>query len=182
MSDLFTAATHDAGGRSKPAWPADSTVTAAFSTCGCYRYNLIETWSFDPVVMWLMMNPSVAGIEHSDPTLIRTGRFSRAWGYGGQLIGNMHAYRATDSKRLLTVADPIGAENDEHILRMARRAAMVVLAYGQPPKPLRPRAQKVITMLRDAGVRLTYLRLAKDGTPWHPLYLPGDTMPQDYHA
>ena len=131
--------------------------------------------------MWLMMNPSVAGVEHADPTLIKTGTFSRSWGYGGQLITNVHAYRATDSKRLLSVADPVGAENDAAILAMARRAEIVVLAFGQPPKPLRPRAALVVAMLRTAGARLTYLRLSKDGTPYHPLYLPGSLTPLDFN-
>lgn len=128
-----------------------------------------------------MMNPSVAGIEHADPTLIRTGNFSRSWGYGGQIITNVHAARATDSKRLLTFPDPVGAENDAAILAMAKRAEIVVLAFGQPPRPLRPRAAKVIAMLKTLGARLTYLRLSQDGTPQHPLYLPASLTPQDFN-
>ena len=185
MIDLFQAAepTHDPGGRSKPRWPAGSIVRARFSDCGCYRWELEEIWDDTPcpLAMWLMMNPSVAGVEHADPTLIKTGTFSRSWGYGGQLITNVHAYRATDSKRLLNVADPVGAENNAAILAMARRAEIVVLAYGQPPKPLRPRAALVVAMLRTAGARLTYLRLSKDGTPYHPLYLPGSLTPLDFN-
>src|ERR1700678_2842011 len=105
--------THDPGGRSKPAWPSDSTVSAVFGgTDNCYRYELFEQWDISkPTVMWLMMNPSVAGIEHSDPTLRRTGTYTRLWGYGSQLVGNIHAYRATDSKRLLEVNDPLGIDN-----------------------------------------------------------------------
>jgi hypothetical protein len=171
---------HDPGGRSKPKWPADSCIGAVFSDCNRYRFELDEVWGTRPLVMWLMMNPSVAGIEHSDPTLIKTGRFSRAWGYGGQLVGNVHAYRATDNRRLLEVEDPVGPENDATLLDMARRSDIVVLAYGLPPKPLRPRAAQVVGMLRLAGARLTYLRLSKDGTPAHPLYLPGNLTPQAY--
>jgi len=93
----------------------------------------------------------------------------------------MHAARATDSKRLLSMADPVGSENDAAILAMARRSEIVVLAFGQPPQPLRQRAAKVIAMLRTAGARLTFLRLSKDGTPQHPLYLPGSLTPQDFN-
>lgn len=179
--DLLGETLHDPGGRSKPKWPAGSVIKARFGgPADCYRYELSETWAPGPCVMWLMMNPSVASIAHADPTLIRTGRFARSWGYGGQLIGNMHAYRITDSRLLAGIADPVGPENDAAILSMAERAAIVVLAYGLPPKPLRPRAAVVVEMLRSAGARLTYLRLSQDGTPTHPLYLPADIKPLDY--
>ena len=132
------------------------------------------------MVMFQLMNPSVAGIEHSDPTLIRTGSFARSWGYGGQFIGNIFAYRATDNKRLLEITDPVGPNNDDHLVDMAKKSAMVVLAYGLPPKALRARGATVVRLLRTNGTKLTYLRLSKDGTPQHPLYLPGSLQPIDY--
>lgn len=174
---------HDAGGKSRPAWPSDSIVTARFSECDNekYRYELTEIWDESkPLVLWILMNPSVACLDYSDPTLRKTGQFSRTWGYGGQLVGNVHAYRATDKKKLLKVADPVGPENDKSILLMASRAQTVVLAYGQPPKELQHRGQEVANLLRQHP-GLCYLRLAKDGiTPFHPLYLPGDLLPKPY--
>ena len=116
--------THDPGGRRKPRWPPDSVVTAEFSECERFRYSLSEVWETErPLVMFLMMNPSVAGPEHADPTLIKTGKYARAWGYGGQLVGNVHAYRVTDSGLLVEAEDPVGPKNDAALLRMARRAA-----------------------------------------------------------
>lgn len=120
---------HDAGGKSRPAWPSDSAVSAVFSECQKYRYQLREIWDASkPLVLWLLMNPSVACTDYSDPTLRKTGKFSRAWGYGGQLVGNVHAYRATDKSRLLEVTDPVGPENDRMILELAAEAKTVVLA------------------------------------------------------
>jgi hypothetical protein len=112
------------------------------------------------------MNPSVACTDHSDPTLRKTGNFARIWGYGGQLVGNVHAYRATDKNRLMEVADPVGPENDRRIAAMATQAKMVVLAYGA----------QVVELLRHHP-HLCHLRLAKDGTPVHPLYLPFSLRP-----
>lgn len=176
-------AQHDAGGKSRPRWPADSTVTALFSECGQYRYELSENWDrYKPVVLWILMNPSVACLDYSDPTLRKTGKFSRAWGYGGQLIGNVHAYRATDKNRLMEVHDPVGPENDRSILDMAKRAETIVLAYGQPPKALQERGQDVAEMLKNHA-NLCYLKLAKDGvTPCHPLYQKSTLTPQPYPA
>ena len=171
---------HEAGGKARPAWPADSKVSAELSACEKYRYQLREIWDTSkPLVMWLLMNPSVACTDYSDPTLRRTGTFARAWGYGGQLVGNIHAYRATDKSRLLEVADPVGPENDRMILQMAAEAKTVVLAYGQPPKAFRARSAKVVALLRHHP-ELCHLRLAQDGTPVHPLYLPRTLRPKPF--
>jgi hypothetical protein len=173
---------HDPGGKKKPRWPPDSVVKAKFSECGRYRYGLSEIWKKGrPLVMFLMMNPSVAGLDHADPTLIKTGKYARAWGYGGQLVGNVHAYRVTDRDRLVKAGDPVGPKNDATLLHMAKQAEIVVLAYGLPPKPLRPRAAIVVDILRDK-FSLKYLALTKNGTPRHPLYLRGDLWPLDFSA
>jgi hypothetical protein len=42
------------------------------------------------------------------------------------------AYRATDKKHLRLVADPIGPDNDKHLVAMANASEIVVFAYGQP--------------------------------------------------
>lgn len=172
---------HDAGGKSRPPWPADSVVSPVFSECGQYRYALSEVWdSTKPLVLWVLMNPSVACLDFSDPTLRKTGTFSRRWGFGGQLVANVHAYRATDKRRLLKVDDPVGPDNDQHILNMAGQATDVVLAFGQPPKGLRQRGHQVISLLKGHP-RLSCLRLAKDLiTPCHPLYFPADSVPVPY--
>jgi hypothetical protein len=174
--------THDPGGKVRPAWPADSKITAVFSECQRYRYELHEIWDpSKPLVLWLLMNPSVACLDFADPTLRKTGKFARIWGYGGQLVGNVHAYRATDKMRLLEVEDPVGPENNRRILDMATKAKTVVLAYGQPPKALRGRGPEVVTLLRQHKA-LCHLRLAKDGTPVHPLYLPETLRPEPYEG
>lgn len=171
---------HNPGGKTKYPWPADSKVLATFSTCGRYRYELSEIWDANkPLVMFLLMNPSIADLDFADPTLFKTGKYARAWGYGGQLVGNVHAYRVTNKERLKEIEDPVGHRNDEALLNMAERAEMVLLAYGQPPKTLRARGPAVVQLLKYHR-RLAYLRLANDGTPYHPLYLADSLRPLDY--
>ena len=174
---------HEPGGKSRPAWPADSIIKAGFSICDQYRYSLSEIWDQSkPLVLWILMNPSVACLDYSDPTLRRTGQFARTWGYGGQLIGNVHAYRATNKKRLLEVDDPVGPDNDKSILQMASQAKTIILAYGQPPNKLKRRGQEVAELLVNHP-GLSYLKMAKDGkTPIHPLYLPADLIPKSYRG
>lgn len=171
---------HEPGGKRKPSWPSDSVVKAEFSDCERYRYCLSEVWNTElPLVMFLMMNPSVAGNDYADPTVVKTGKYARAWGYGGQLVGNVHAYRVTESKRLIEAEDPVGPKNDSALLRMAADAAIVVLAYGLPPKPLRLRANFVVDFLQGQ-FPLKYLQLTKNGTPRHPLYLKSELRPLEF--
>ena len=174
---MNTTAFHDPGGKSRPKWSEDSVVQARFSDCNRYRYELSEIWdSTKPMLFWVLMNPSVANLNHSDPTLIKTGKYARAWGYGGQLIGNVHAYRATDSIEMHLVDDPVGPENDDALLSMAKRAEMIVLAYGMPPKKLRARGLQVANLLAK-NYDLHSLKLNMDGSPSHPLYLPANLSP-----
>lgn len=76
--DLFGGdARFDPGGKRRLPWPAGSVVTARFSPCERYRYSLSEIW--DPkktLIMWLLMNPSVADLRCRDMTLAKTGKYS----------------------------------------------------------------------------------------------------------
>lgn len=144
-----------------------------------YRYTLSRTWDDSlPIVMFVMMNPSTASITHNDPSVAKCCRYAADWGYGSLWIGNSCAYRATDQKRLIAVAYPVGPENDKYLLEMADRASLILLAYGQPHKSLRYRGPEVAKLLSRGGTRpLHVLKLCQDGTPSHPLYLRGDLKP-----
>ena len=116
-----------------------------------YRYVLRRTWDdLLPAVMFVMMNPSVADVHADDPTVARCQTFARRWGCGRLYVVNTFAYRATDQGQLLVAADPVGPENDKHILAMAQLSKIIVLAYGQPHKSLRQRGVDVCTMLKRA--------------------------------
>jgi hypothetical protein len=143
-----------------------------------YRYRLTRLWdSTRPTILFVMMNPSVADSHQDDRTVRRAIAFAKSWNYGQLLVGNVFAYRCTDQKRLLGTRDPVGKENDRHLLEMAELAEMIVFAYGRPHATLRSRGLQVAEDFRAAGYKLHTLRLSKDGTPVHPLYLPGDLKP-----
>jgi len=129
-----------------------------------------------------MMNPSTAEPRFDDPSVARCRSFAKAWGYGTLLVGNTFAYRATDQRRLLEVEDPIGPENDKYLKQMARKASLIVFAYGKPHIKLRARGIAVARMLAKATDHPVYvLKLTADGTPSHPLYLPGNLQPKVWH-
>lgn len=179
MSDLFGSAAHHAGDRTL-ALSAGSQGTAVFGGPGdCYRYSLARDWDRSlPAALFVMMNPSTASAFADDATIAKVTKFARRWGFGRLLIGNVYAYRCTDQTRLVETPDPVGPDNDGHLLAMADEASLIVMAYGTPKiVTLRARGPAVARMLLAAGHKLNALRLSNRGVPWHPLYLPDDTEP-----
>src|ERR1700722_2956914 len=165
-------AKHDPGGKVRLALSVGVKGKGVFGgPRDCYRYRLSRTWDKKkPHAMFVMMNPSTADPLVDDPTVAKCGRFARAWGYGGIYVGNTFAYRATDKKHLRLVADPIGPDNDKHLVAMAKASHIVVFAYGQPGhRTLGPRGQLVARLLREkAGITPHHLEALKGGIPTHP--------------
>jgi hypothetical protein len=65
---------------------------------------------------------------------------------------------------------------------MARRAEIIVLAYGTPScAKYRGHGGRWARWLADQDgnlKKMRVLRLSKEGIPMHPLYLPGDLIPE----
>lgn len=156
---------------------------ALLSECGQYRYTLTRIWDRSkPLVVFSMLNPSTADALINDPTIVRCIGFARAWGYGGIIVVNLFAWRATDPAELTRCDDPIGPDNDAHLFA-ASEGRDVVAAWGASvPHYWRHRPGAIAAQLRDRSVRLHHLGLTKDGHPRHPLYLRGDTTPTRWVA
>lgn len=155
---------------------------AIFSPCRLYRYQLWRRWgpADTPPAMFLMLNPSTADDVANDPTVERCQRRADQMGYGGLLVGNIFAYRSTLPRALYACTDPVGPGNDAAILGMARDAGIVICAWGGHGK-LHGRGEKVIQMLKSAGITPHALIINADGTPKHPLYIPYSVRPKVWH-
>jgi hypothetical protein len=140
---------HDPGRKVRLSLPAHVTGTALFGGhSDQYRYRLFRRWGTQRRVMFVMMNPSTADPLVDDPTVAKCRRLAVKWGYGSMYVGNIFAYRATDQGRLAEVEDPIGPDNDRHLLRMAADSTKVIFAYGQPKhRHLRDRGLEVVKLL-----------------------------------
>ena len=150
---------------------------AEFSRCRRWRYLLWRQWDARrPIANFLMLNPSTADEVKLDPSCTRARNYAERWGFGALVVTNVFGWRATDPARMKAVPDPVGPRNDAAILRAAREAALVVCAWGNHGAHLE-RASAVVSLLREAGVALHYLRLNGAGHPAHPLYLPGSLRP-----
>ena len=186
QATLFPSAQkHDPGGKVLLRIPAHWKSSAVFSPCERYRYELSRIWNDverPRLVLWLMMNPSVADLEITDPTVAKCCRLSQRWGYDGVLIGNICAYRATDKQNLpASIQDGTGPENMSHLLQMAQRGSLIVVAHGIfHTRQYNEHAAAVCKVIHSHGYRLNILRLSKSGVPCHPLYLPEDLAPTNW--
>lgn len=175
QQSLWQDNSHDAGCKRVFKLPADVSVRADID--GPYRYSLEHRWGSGSLCMFLMMNPSAADWTQTDATVNKVSNFARRWGYSGVLIGNVCAYRSKEKNNLIPLKDPVGPRNVDALLEMGHRADRIIVAHGKLPGKLQEHATVAVRTMDAAGFKLWALRLSKDGTPWHPLYLPDDTLP-----
>jgi hypothetical protein len=145
---------------------------ANFSPCRRYRFALWRRWDSGPQLLFVMLNPSMADETTDDPTIRRCIGFARAWGFGSLAVGNLFAFRTPKPGELRTSAEPIGAGNDEWLIRLNEESALTVAAWGNHGHFL-DRSNTVRSILPDLHV----LRLTERGEPQHPLYMPRDAVP-----
>ncbi len=150
--------------------------TARFSKCGLYRWSLRRSWPGGDgrTVCFVMLNPSTADGIQDDPTIRRCIGFARSWGYSRLVVRNLFALRATRPAELLRRSDPVGGLAGDRALRRAVSADVVVCAWGG--RVPFGRDQRGLRLL--SGQPLVCLGTTRDGSPRHPLYVRGDTLPR----
>ena len=153
---------------------------AHFSHCRVYRFALWRQWEVsEPYVLFVGLNPSTADENIDDPTIRRCKRFAIDWGYGGIVMANIFAFRATDPKEMLASDNPVGVGNDIWLKYLAHRAGMVICAWGAHGKYLN-RDKQVCELLDDYPLHC--LGTTKGGQPRHPLYIKADQRPVEFHG
>ncbi len=58
-------------------------------------------------------------------------------GYGGVYMANLFAFVHTDRFEMMKAADPIGADNDRHLLQLIDGAGLIVAAWGNEGRHLK---------------------------------------------
>lgn len=149
--------------------PVPARNECVFSPCRRWRYLLkrVVNTAGVGVCLWILANPSIANEWALDPTLTRCADFTARWGFAEMRVANARAWVSTDPKAV--PADPfaIGPENDQHILEQVTQAKLVVCGWGALGGERGPR---VLQLIRPYCVPHA-LKLTKDGSPGHPLYL-----------
>ena len=144
---------------------------AVISDDGRYRYVLrrfLDSLTGVGALLFVMLNPSTADAETDDATIRRCRGFAAEGGYAGFTVVNLYAFRATTPNDLWLADDPIGPENDDHLVReLEGRTGPVVCAWGVHAKAAR--VQRFVDLA--GGAKLQCLGRTLDGSPRHPLYL-----------
>ncbi len=144
--------------------------TATFDQTGQYRYRLTRRWqSQGDAITFILLNPSRADHQQDDPTLRRCIGFAQVWGFGGLTVVNLFAYCTPYPQKLQAAADPIGPDNDAHLLQVCAQDNPIVLAWGNRGMG---RDLDVLALLNPLHPQLYHLGLTQKGHPRHPLYLP----------
>ena len=155
-----------------------------FSSDGAYRYVLRRRcWETAPEtarrIAWIGLNPSTADEITLDQTLAAVCRYSRKWGFSEVVMLNLFAFRATDPRDLKLALDPVGPDNDRHLLTEVGAAEHVIACWGDHGR-FRDRDRTVSDLLHAAGIGLECLLRNKTGMPHHPLYLKPDLKPEPF--
>ena len=157
--------------------PIQGQHTCKFDSTRTYRWFLEAKLSTqEGACLFIMLNPSTADEQQSDPTVTRCKDWTKKWGYGTLWVCNIFGFRSTDPGQLKLVDDPIGRLNDHYILKYAKQADRIICAWGTHGELL-DRGPRVLHMLEEESwLGKTYHlgELTKDGHPGHPLYKKGD--------
>lgn len=153
-----------------------------------YRYRLeCRVAPGDRAAVFVMLNPGTEREEDDDTgrhaTRRRCMEFARTWGCGRLITVNLFAWRARRPRLLAMASDPVGPENDSHIVAAAHEAAasdgLLICAWGTHGCH-RDRDRAVMRLLATTPAQPMALGTTANGSPRHPLYVRADRVPLPY--
>ena len=157
------------------------------------RWSLTRLWrargeAVNHPLVWMMYNPSTADAEKEDPTLRRVIWFSRAWGYSGALVVNVHPVISANPGAVPIWRNSLTRRQRAMVwdknLSIVRHAAQthggrVLCAWGNLAAPGDDGPTRAVQALSEAGVRLYCLGVTKDNHPKHPMARGIHRVPDD---
>lgn len=149
---------------------------ATFSEDRQYRYLLerdLDSGLLEPegTMVFVMLNPSLADADREDRTLNRCIHFAARERCQRIRVVNLYGFVTPYPEQLGWVPDPVGPDNDRHVLAAVADADRLVVAWGGGPWAAR-RWKHVRDLLRHelgvaAGGALC-LGTTLSGAPRHP--------------
>jgi len=153
-----------------------------------HRWYLERIWNPGPkqrICVFVMLNPSTADASTNDPTIVRCVQFALFWGYDGIRVVNLVSFRATEPEHMYAwfIQQPLSVLQTHGAAAYAgcakKDVAKVVVAHGKLHYCIRNHATAVLFEIQKVR-NLHSIKLNKDGSPAHPLYLKGDLTPRLY--
>ncbi len=157
---------------------------AIFSEDRVYRHLLWRlTGKPGPLLLALMLNPSIANAERSDPTVSRQIKRASLLGCtGGLIVANAYDLVSTDPGALKTHPQPLSLDNDRHIRAAAQIVAtsrgICIAGWGKHCST--ERMNQLHSMFQEMQIPLMCLRQNEDMSPMHPLYIGYNVKPMPW--
>ena len=148
--------------------------SAVISKDKLYRYQLLRHWDRSnwKRVVFLMLNPSTADYKLDDPTIKSCCAIANNNGYGGILVVNLFAFRATKPRNLFKAEDPVGLDNNKWIVETCKMSDKIICGWGNKAPP--HRVNKVLGLINYED--LYCIQENSSGSPKHPLYCKRDSI------
>jgi hypothetical protein len=101
--------------------------------------------------------------------------YAYRWGFGGLIMVNLFAFKATLPSDLRKANHPIGEDNNKFIIEHQKESGIVLVAWGNDGA-LHYRDKEVLDLINNPMC----LKVNKTGQPAHPLYQKKDLSPIQY--
>ena len=101
--------------------------------------------------------------------------YAYQWGFGGLIMVNLFAFKATLPSDLRKANHPIGKDNNKFIIEHQRESGIVLVAWGNDGA-LHNRDKEVLDFINNPMC----LKINKTGQPAHPLYQNKGLSPIQY--
>lgn len=165
---------------------------ARFSGCGKHRFALVRCWNWATIrndiyhevtnglefILWVCLNPSIAGSHNDDPTVKNIASFTDKNGFSAFALVNLFSFISTKTNGLWSSSERErhSVINQMYIEALADRAAKVVVAWGGDPKAQVQATAALGWLLGRPTVSEVYcLGKVEGGAPRHPSRLGYDT-------
>jgi len=136
------------------------------------RYFLKREWDNSKgLLLYILLNPSVADEKKDDPTIRRLISFTSNFNYGGFLVGNIFT-TITPNPKEIDRSKGISDKNFDELLKLINKVDQIVYGWGnsvEEPQLLK----KLVLDPKCFGKNL-------NGTPKHPLYLPKNSKLESF--
>jgi len=159
---------------------------ASLSRCGKFRWALTRRWGVGKQICWVMLNPSSADHRRDDPTILRTIKFTRLWGFAALTVVNLYPFRSSRPPECRRWAQSAMARqamerNAAIVAHEAHQAALVVAAWGGHAWDVLWVNAILDAILTGptAGPEIYCLGRTKTGCPKHPLARGKHRIPDD---
>lgn len=157
---------------------------AVFDPLKEYRYLLWRIWDASlPVLIVIMLNPSVADALQNDSTIRLLIERARRGHMGGVIVANAFAFRATDPRMMKSHPAPeahMQGCNDFAIQALLEEPRSTLLcAWGDHIKH-RSRKKELACLIYESRKTPHCIRLTVAGEPCHPLRTPYSLEPTPF--